>query len=75
MSLVTKAFVLEHFGLRLNVQQLAELMEQKEGSVRNQISAKTFPIPTYVEGGRRFASYEAVADYLDEQAAKARQAA
>lgn len=75
MSLLTKAYVLENFGPRLNVAQLSKLLDIALGTVRNQISAGQFPIATYTEGGRRFASYEAVADYLDSKAATAKHAA
>ncbi|EDO85503.1 hypothetical protein BURPS406E_R0183 [Burkholderia pseudomallei 406e] len=46
-----------------------------EGTIRNQISAETFPIATYKEGSGRFAAYDAVADYLDEMSAQARRKA
>ena len=65
MSLMTQAYLLEHYGPRLNVAQLAALLAMTEGTIRNQISAGTFPIQTYTEGGRRFAAYQAVAAYLD----------
>ncbi|WP_087691670.1 hypothetical protein [Pandoraea sp. PE-S2R-1] len=65
MNLLTRAYILERYGVRLGVAQLSELLCVAEGTIRNQISAETFPVPTYVEGGRRFASYEAIATYLD----------
>lgn len=65
MSLLTQAFLLEQYGPRLNIAQLSRLLDVTEGTIRNQISASTFPIKTYVEGGRRFASYQAVAEYFD----------
>lgn len=65
MSLLTQAYLLEKYGPRLNVAQLSNLLDITEGTVRNQISAGSFPIKTYSEGGRRFASYQAVSDYLD----------
>ncbi len=43
-----------------------------EGTVRNQVSAETFPIPTYTEGAKRFAAYDAVADYLDDMSERAK---
>lgn len=67
MSLLTQAYVLENFGLRLNVPQLSKLLDIAEGTIRNQISAGAFPITTYTEGARRFASYQAVSEYLDGQ--------
>ncbi|WP_343666279.1 hypothetical protein [Paraburkholderia tropica] len=75
MSLLTRAYILEKFGVRLSVPQLAQLLSMAEGTVRNQISAEIFPIPTYKEGAARFAPYEAVADYLDRMSEHARQKA
>lgn len=65
MSLLTRAFILDRYGPRLSIRQLAELLQMAEGTIRNQISAETFPIATYREGAARFAPYGAVADYLD----------
>lgn len=72
MGLLTQAFLLERYGPRLNVVQLAALLDMAEGTIRNQISAGSFPVSTYTEGGRRFASYQAVAEYLDKMDAAAR---
>lgn len=35
---------------------------------RNALAAKKFPVPTYLEGSRRFAHIRHVAEYLDRQA-------
>ncbi|UXU87014.1 hypothetical protein [Burkholderia sp. S-53] len=75
MSLLTRAYILEKYGPRMTLAHLAQLLLMSEGTIRNQVSAETFPIPTYKEGGARFAAYDAVADYLDEMSAKARQQA
>lgn len=75
MSLLTRAYILEKYGPRMTLAQLAQLLLMSEGTIRNQISAETFPIPTYKEGGGRFAPYEAVADYLDMRSQQARLAA
>ncbi|QBQ98193.1 hypothetical protein [Paraburkholderia pallida] len=72
MNLLTRAYILEKFGVRLSVPQLAQLLSMAEGTVRNQISAEIFPIATYKEGSARFAPYEAVAEYLDSMSEKAR---
>lgn len=75
MSLLTRAYILEKFGVRLTMGQLAALLAMSEGTIRNQVSAETFPIATYKEGAARFAPYDAVADYLDRMSEKARQQA
>ncbi|AIP69860.1 MULTISPECIES: hypothetical protein [Burkholderia] len=75
MSLLTRAYILEKYGPRMTLAQLAQLLLMSEGTIRNQISAETFPIATYKEGSGRFAAYDAVADYLDEMSAQARRKA
>ncbi|MBF3997314.1 hypothetical protein ISH99_28190 [Burkholderia pseudomallei] len=72
MSLLTRAYILEKYGPRMTLAQLAQLLTMSEGTIRNQISAETFPIPTYKEGSGRFAAYDAVADYLDDMSRRAR---
>ncbi|WP_035552175.1 hypothetical protein [Burkholderia sp. 9120] len=72
MSLLTRAYILEKFGPRMTMGQLATLLAMSEGTIRNQVSAETFPIPTYKEGAARYAPYDAVADYLDAMSEKAR---
>lgn len=66
MSLLTQAYLLEQFGPRLTIDQMAEVLGLKPGTIYNQVSAQTFPVPTYVEGGKRFADYRDLAAYLDE---------
>jgi hypothetical protein len=75
MSLLTRAYILEKFGPRMTMGQLATLLAMSEGTIRNQVSAETFPIPTYKEGAARYAAYDAVAEYLDEMSKKARERA
>lgn len=57
--------IVEKYGVLLGVDQLAEVVGLDEGTVRNQISAGTFAIPTSRQGGRRVAHYQDVAAYLD----------
>lgn len=75
MSLLTRAYILEKFGPRMTMGQLATLLAMSEGTIRNQVSAETFPIPTYKEGAARYAAYDAVAEYLDKMSEQARQRA
>lgn len=66
MSLITQAFIVERYGLRLNVDQLAEVLGISKGAVYNQISAGTCPVKTYIDGGKRWADYRDIAAHLDQ---------
>lgn len=72
MKLLTRGYLLDKYGARMTVEQIAEVLVLSPGHVHNLIALKQMPIPTYKEGGRRFASYEDVADYLDRMAETAR---
>lgn len=74
MSLLTQAYLLEKFGPRLTIEQLSQVLGLAKGSIYNQISAQTFPIPTYVDASKRWADYRDVAFYLDACRAKSSQA-
>jgi predicted DNA-binding protein YlxM (UPF0122 family) len=65
MSLVTQAFIVEQYGLRLNTDQIAELLNITKPALYNQISAGTLKLKTYVEGGKRYADYRDAAEYFD----------
>lgn len=65
MSFLSEAFLLERYGLRLNMEQLAQVLGVKTKTLRNQASAGTLKIPTYLDHGGRFADYRDVATYLD----------
>lgn len=71
MSLVTQAFIVERYGLRLNTEQLADVLGITKGALYNQLSAGTCPVRTYVDGGKRWADYREVARHLDQMAALA----
>jgi predicted DNA-binding transcriptional regulator AlpA len=66
MSLITQAFIVERYGLRLKIEQLAEILGITKGALYNQISAGTCPVKTYMDGGKRWADYRDVAAHLDE---------
>jgi len=72
MSLMTRAAIIDKYGLRLTMEQLADVLGLNRGSVYNLAASGELPVPTYKEGTRRFASYDAVADYLDAMAEVAR---
>lgn len=65
MSLITQAFIVERYGLRLTAEQLAEVLGITKPSLYNQISAGTCPVKTYLDGGKRYADYQHVAEHLD----------
>ncbi|GAB2836721.1 hypothetical protein GCM10027276_44240 [Comamonas piscis] len=64
-SLITQMFVAEKYGLRLDVNQLAQVLGITPGTVLNRISAHTFGIPTYIDNGKRYADYRDVAAHFD----------
>ena len=67
MSLLTTALLYDRYQrARLNAAELGEQLGLSEGTVRNQISAGTFPVPTYLDGGKRWADIRDVAAYLDQ---------
>jgi hypothetical protein len=73
MTLLTRAALIDRYGLRLNMDQLAEVLGIAPQTLANHMWKNQLPIRTYRENGRRFASFEAVAEYLDacdEQAKK-----
>lgn len=66
MSLLTQAYIVDKYGLRLNVEQLAQVLGVTKASLYNQFSAGTCPVKTYLEQGKRWADYRDVAEYLDQ---------
>lgn len=66
MSLMTQAFLLEKYGPRLNVDQMAEVLHMARQTINNQMSDGSFPVLTYRANGRRFADYRDVAKHLDD---------
>jgi predicted DNA-binding transcriptional regulator AlpA len=64
-SLVMQMLLVETYGPRLNVEQLAKVLGLSKGAIYNQISANMFPIETYIDGGKRWADYRDVAAHLD----------
>lgn len=66
MSLVTQAFIVEKYGLRLNAEQIADILGVTKAALYNQISSNTCPVKTYLDAGKRWADYRDVATYFDE---------
>lgn len=65
MSLLTQAYLLERYGPRLTVEQLAEALQIGKSTIHNRIGKETFEIPTYLDCNTRFADVRDVATYLD----------
>jgi len=65
MSLLHQALVFDRYGARLGISQLADALGIAEQTIYNQIAKKTFPITTYVDGGKRFCDYRDFAKHLD----------
>lgn len=64
VSLIAQMVLIDKYGLRLNLDQLAEALGLAKGTITNQIGAGTFPIPTYLDG-KRYADARDVAEYFD----------
>lgn len=47
------------------MEQLAEVLVVSKGTLFNQMTAGTCGVKTYLDGGKRFADYRDVAEYLD----------
>jgi len=73
MSLLTQMVLIERHGLRVNLEALASILDTTPANLRRRISAQDFEIPTYVDGGKRWADVRDVADYLDARRAEARE--
>lgn len=73
MSLLSHAYLLERYGLRLDIHQIAEVLHLSPSTVTNRLAQKKFDIPHYVDGKVWF-DYRDVAEHLDEQRKKAREA-
>jgi len=65
MSLLTQAYIIDRYGLRLTMDQLAECIGLARNTIYNQRAKGEFPIPTYLEGGTRFCDYRDVANHID----------
>lgn len=64
-NLMTQAMIVDKYGFRVGVEKLAEILCITKPSVYNQLSAGTFPIPTYLDQGKRYADFRDVAEHID----------
>ena len=71
MSLLTQVFLMEKYGPRLSLDDLAEVLGSSKNTLYNQISQGTCPVLTYIDGGKRWAAVEDVAKYFSEVRLKA----
>ncbi len=65
MSIMLQAMLFEKYGPRLDLDNLAEALGISKSTIYNQMSAGTFPVPTYLDG-KRYADVRDVATYLDQ---------
>ena len=74
MSLITTLFLLERYGLRMNMEQLAQALGLASSSLHGRLARGELQVPTYVDGKMRWAATQDVAEYLDRLRDQARQA-
>ena len=74
MNFLTTAYLMDKHGLRLDLEALAKELDTTPANLRRRISLDDFEIPTYVDGGKRWADVRDVASYLDARRQQAREA-
>ena len=74
MSLITTLFLLEQYGPRLSMDQLAKVLGLATATLHARIGRGELDIPTYVDGKLRWADTRDVAEYLDRKRQEARDA-
>lgn len=65
MSMLTTVYLIERYGLRLTMEQLAQVLGLAVATLHARIARGELGIPTYVDGKMRFADVRDVAEYLD----------
>jgi predicted site-specific integrase-resolvase len=65
MSMLTTVYLIERYGLRLTMEQLAQVLGLAVATLHARIARGELAIPTYVDGKMRFADTRDVAEYLD----------
>jgi len=73
MSILTQMVLIEKYGLRVDLERLAVILDTTPPNIRRKISEDSFEIPTYVDGNKRWADIRDVAEYLDRRREEARQ--
>lgn len=64
MSLLIQVYLLETYGVRLSMTELAEELGISIHTLRNQVSKGVCPVKTYLDGGQRFAAVEDLAAHV-----------
>lgn len=65
------ALMLKYQRLRLTLEEVAAELGLAKNTLYNLIAAEEFPVPTYVDGKRRYADVRDVGEYLDRMRAEA----
>ena len=65
MSLMMTMILMEQYGPRLSMEQLAQVLGLAVATLHARIARGELGIPTYVDGKMRFADTRDVAEYLD----------
>lgn len=71
MSLLTTAYLLERYGPRLGMSEIAEVLGMSTGTLHNRIYRGQIELLTYMDGGKRYADARDLASYLDAMRARA----
>lgn len=75
MSILAQMVLIEKYGLRVDLERLATILDTTAPNLRRKISENTLEIPTYVDGGKRWADVRDVAEYFDARREEAHQMA
>lgn len=65
MSILYLVAMIEKHGPRVDLEGLATILDTTPANLRRRISEGTLGIPTYVDGGKRWADTRDVAAYFD----------
>lgn len=61
------AYLLHTYGPRLTTGDLAAVLKLSRTTIWNTAAAGDIKVPTYLDGGKRYADYRDVASYLNKQ--------
>ena len=65
MSFLSQAWMLDKYGPRISMKDLAGVLGIAHGTLRNRLSNGKLSVKTYTDGGVRYADYRDVSEYLD----------